>query len=126
VSAPDLRLEAREAMRVDGMWRVQWRVTNAGGDHVRLLAVRAPHPAFRSEPQELNALVIESASFEQAVSVEGEPGADIENAFVIFVAVKDRETWRVLFRVRVHLGPDGTPAPQVEAASTHRIALPEV
>ncbi|MDQ2951013.1 MAG: hypothetical protein M3R54_01975, partial [Chloroflexota bacterium] len=74
MTAPDLRLEAREAMRVDGMWRVQWRVTNLGGDHVRLVAVRAPHPSFRAEPQELNALVVESASFEQAVLVDAEPG----------------------------------------------------
>lgn len=126
MTAPDLRLEAREATQADGMWRVQWRVTNLGGDHVRLVAVRAPHPRFRSEPQELNALVVESASFEQAVVVDAAPGTDIENAFVIFVAVKDRETWRVLFRVRVQVGADGTPAPQVEAASTHRIGLPEV
>ncbi len=108
------------------MWRVQWRVTNLGGDHVRLVAVRAPHPSFRSEPQDLNALVVESANFEQAISVDAEPGEDIENAFVIFVAVEDRETWRVLFRVRVHVGADGAPAPQVEAVSTHRIGLPEV
>ena len=108
------------------MWRIQWRVTNLGGDHVRLVAVRAPHPRFRSEPQELNALVVESASFEHAVVVDAARGTDIENAFVIFVAVKDRETWRVLFRVRVHVGADGTPTPQVEAASTHRIGLPEV
>ncbi len=126
MTAPELRLEAREAMRVGGVWRVQWRVTNLGGDHVRLVAVRAPHPSFRSEPLELNALVVESASFEQAVLVAAEPGAVIENAFVIFVAVKDRETWRVLFRLRVHVGADGTPAPLVEAASTHRITLPEV
>ena len=126
MSAPALRLEAREATRVDGMWRVQWRVTNLGGDHVRLVAARAPHPSFRSDAQELNAVVVESASFEQTVTVEAQPGADIENAFVILVAVKERETWRVLFRVRVHVGADGTPAPHVEAASTHRIALPEV
>ena len=27
--------------------------------------------------------------------------------------------WRVLFRMRVHVGADGTPAPQSEAANAH-------
>ncbi len=79
-----------------------------------------------ADPQDLNLLVVETASFEQAVVVDAAPGEDIENAFVIFVAVKDRETWRVLFRVRVHVAADGKPAPQVEDASTHRIGVPEV
>ena len=63
---------------------------------------------------------------EQTVRIEGAAGEDIENAFVIFVVVKEKETWRVLFRVRVHLGSDGTPAPVVEAMSTHRVGFSEV
>ena len=43
-----------------------------------------------------------------------------------FVVVRESETWRVLFRVGVHIGPDGAPAPQVEAASTHRIGFAEI
>lgn len=34
--------------------------------------------------------------------------------------------WRMLIRVRVRVGADGTPAPQVEALSTHRIGRHEV
>ena len=41
MSAPDLRLQAREALRVDGLWRILWRVTSLGRDQVRLVAVRA-------------------------------------------------------------------------------------
>ena len=64
MSAPALKLDAHDAVRVDGARRVHWRVTNVGGDHVRLVAVRAPHPQFRSDPQDLNVVVVDRASFE--------------------------------------------------------------
>ena len=37
MSEPILRLEARDAVRVNGAWRIRWRVTNVGSDHVRLV-----------------------------------------------------------------------------------------
>ena len=126
MSEPVLRLEAKEAVRVDSSWRIRWRVTNVDGEHVRLVAVRAPHSRFRAEPIDLNAVVVEQATVEQTLRVEAAPGEEIENAFVIFVAVKAHETWRVLFRVRVRIQTDGTPAPFVEAMSTHRVGFSEV
>jgi hypothetical protein len=104
---------------------VRWRVTNVGSDHVRLVAVRAPHSRFRSSTLDLNVVVIETAAIDQTLHVEAAPGEEIENAFVIFVVVKEHETWRVLFRVRVHVGSDGTPEPAVEAMSTHRVGFSE-
>jgi hypothetical protein len=112
-------------VRVNGAWRVRWRVTNVGGDHVRLVAVRAPHSRFRADSVDLNVIVVEAAGLEQTLRVEAAPGEDIENAFVIFVVVKEPETWRVLFRVRVHVGADGTPSPAVEAMSSHRVGFAE-
>jgi hypothetical protein len=125
MSEPVLRLEARDAVRVNGSWRVRWRVTNIGSEHVRLVAVRAPHSRFRSDPVDLNVVAVESVNVEQTLRIEAAPGEEVENAFVIFVVVKDRETWRVLFRVRVRMGADGTPAPVVEATSTHRVGFAE-
>ena len=92
---------------------------------MRIVAVRAPHTRFFAEPVDLNVVVNEAAGIEQLLRVEAAPGDEIENAFVILVAVKDRETWRVLFRIRVHVGPDGTPAPVVEAMSAHRVGFVE-
>lgn len=123
MSEPVLRLEARDAVRVNGSWRVRWRVTNAGTDHVRLVAVRAPHGRFRSDPVDLNVVAVESVNVEQTLRIEAAPGEEVENAFVIFVVVTDHETWRVLFRVRVRMDAEGTPAPQVEAMSTHRVGF---
>ena len=126
MSEPVLRLEARDAVRVNGAWRVRWRVINVGTEHVRLVAIRAPHSRFRSEPVDLNAVVVEQTTVEQTLRIEAAPGEEIENAFVIFVAVKEHETWRVLFRVRVRMQADGTPTPAVEAMSTHRVGFSEV
>lgn len=124
--SPALRLEAREVARVNGSWRVRWRVTNDGGEPVRLVAVRAPHSRFRADPVDLDAVVADAAAIDQTLRVEAAPGESVENAFVIFIAVVDRATWRVLFRVRVRIGPDGTPAPMVEAMTTHRVGFSEV
>ena len=126
MSAPVLRLEPRDATRVNGSWRVRWRVTNVGEEHVRLVAIRAPHSRFRSDPADLNLVVADSATVDQTLRVEAAPGEEVENAFVIFVAVKEKETWRVLFRVRVRMADDGTPQPLVEAMSTHRVGFSEV
>jgi hypothetical protein len=125
LSEPVLRLEARDAVRVNGSWRVRWRVTNVDTEHVRLVAVRAPHSRFRSDPVDLNVVVNDNAAVEQTLRIEAAPGEEIENAFVIFVVVKDKETWRVLFRIRVRVDAEGIPAPTVEAMSTHRVGFAE-
>lgn len=125
MSAPDLKLESREAVRVNSSWRIRWRVTNAGADHARLVAVRAPHSRFHSDPVDLNVVVTDGATVDQTVRIAAAPGEEIENAFIIFVVIKDRETWRVLFRVRVRVDADGVPAPFVEAVTTHRVGFAE-
>jgi hypothetical protein len=89
------------------------------------VAVRAPHSRFRSDPVDLNVVVNDNAAVEQTLRIEAAPGEEIENAFVIFVVVKDKETWRVLFRIRVRVDAEGTPAPTVEAMSTHRVGFAE-
>lgn len=123
---PALRLEAREVSPLAGGWRVHWRVANEGREPVRLVAVRAPHSRFRSEPMDLSLVVADSAAVDQTVSVAAAPGEQVENAFVIFVAIVDRQTWRVMFRVRVPIGSDGTPSPIVESMTSHPVGFSEV
>lgn len=125
MSAPRLQLEVRDAIRVNGSWRVRWRVTNDGPEHARLVAVRAPHSRFRSESLDLNAVVIESVIVDQTLRIEAAPGEEIADALVVFVVVCEHETWRVLFRVRVRMEDDGTPSPQVETVTTERVGLSE-
>ena len=100
-------------------------MTNVDSDHVRLVAVRAPHSRFRADSEDLNLVVSDSAAVEQTLRIEAAPGEEIENAFVVFVVVKDKETWRVLFRIRVRMNNEGIPSPVVEAMSTHRVGFAE-
>ncbi len=118
---PAIVLESRGATRVNGSWRIHWRVTNEGGEPVRLLAVRAPHRRFRSEAVDLNVVVAGSASVDQTARVEVAPGEAIDDGVVVFVAVRDRETWRIQFRVRVAVTADATLAATVVARSAERI-----
>lgn len=126
-SPPDLALEARDAVRVNGSWRVRWRVTNRGEGHPRLVAMRAPHGRFRSDPVDLNTVIADGGTIvEQTLRVEAAPGEEIERASVIFVVMQERETWRVLFHVRVGMDAEGTPHPIVETMTTHRVGFTEV
>lgn len=125
MSTPALRLEARDAVRVNGSWRIRWRVANDGPDHARLVAIRAPHSRFRSEPVDLNIVVVESAIVDQTLRVAAAPGEEVPDASVVLVAVSDRETWRVAFGVRVRVRPDGTPAPLVESVEAQRVGFTE-
>lgn len=90
---------------------------------VRLLAVRAPHRRFRSDPVDLNLVVAGSASVDQTVRVEAAPSETIDDANIVFVAVRQRETWRIQFRVSVTVADDGTPSAAVVGRSAERIGF---
>lgn len=124
--APALRLEAREVTRVNGSWRVHWRVVNEGAEPVRLVAVRAPHGRFRSDPVDLSLVVTDAAIVDQTLRIEAAPGEELDDAQVVFIAVSERRSWRILFRVRVRMRADGTPAAVVQAMTAERVGFTEV
>jgi hypothetical protein len=124
MSEPTVRLEVEDVVNAGTDWRVRWRVTNTARDPVRLVSVQAPHGRFRAAAMDLNKVLVESAVVEQVVRVDVAGGADIENAFVIFVVESGDQTWRVLFRIRV-LIRGGTPAPVVEAVTSHGVGFSE-
>ena len=123
MSDPMIALEMLDATRAGTEWRVRWNVTNTTGDPVRLVSVQAPHGKFRADAMDLNKMLIESAVVEQVVRVDAASGKDIENAFVIFLIGSGDQTWRVLFRLRVHIGDDGAPAPVIEAITSHPVGF---
>ena len=125
MSDPMIAIGMQEVARAGTEWRLRWQVTNTSSDPVRLVSVQAPHGKFRAEPMDLNKMLVETAVVEQAVRVDAAPGEDIENAFVIFLVGSGDQTWRVLFRLRVHIGDDGTPAPGIEAITSHPVGFSE-
>jgi hypothetical protein len=122
---PMIAMELQDVERAGTEWRVRWNVTNTTGDPVRLVSVQAPHGKFRAQPMELNKMLVETAVVEQIVRVDAAPNEDIENAFVIFLVGSGDQTWRVLFRLRVHIGGDGSPAPAIEAITSHPVGFSE-
>jgi len=57
------------------------------------------------------------------VDVNGTPGSEIENAFVILMIERGEERWRILARVRVPLDGAGRPQPRVETMTTQRVGF---
>ena len=123
MSDPMIAIEIQDVARAGTEWRLRWQVTNTAGDPVRLVSVQAPHGKFRAEPMDLNKVLVESAIVEQIVRIDAASGEDIENAFVIFLIGSGDQTWRVLFRLRVHIGDDGAPAPVIEAITSHPVGF---
>jgi hypothetical protein len=120
-----IAIEMVDVTRAGAEWRIRWLVANTTADPVRLVSVQAPHGKFRSESMDLNKMVVETAVVEQVVRVDATPGQDIENAFVIFLVGSGDQTWRVLFRLRVRVAGDGTPAPAIEAITSHPVGFSE-
>lgn len=125
MSDPLIAIAMQDVTRAGTDWRLRWAVTNTSGDPVRLVSVQAPHGKFRAEPMDLNRVLAESAVVEQIVRVDAADREDIENAFVIFLVGSGDQTWRVLFRLRVRINDDGSPAPIVEAVTSHPVGFSE-
>ena len=125
MSDPMIAIAMQDVARAGTEWRLRWQVTNTSSDPVRLVNVHAPHGKFRAEPMELNKTLVETALVEQMVRLDAAPGEDIENAFVIFLVGSGDQTWRVLFRLRVHVSDDGAPAPVIEAITSHPVGFTE-
>jgi hypothetical protein len=125
VKRPQVRIEpAGEATREGEGWRTTWRIVNADPDVVRVVGAIAPHSQFRGEsPLDREIRGNASTQLSLVVRVDGAPGSEIENAFVIVLIQRGDEQWRVLARLRVPLEDDGRPRPRVEAVSVHRVGF---
>lgn len=65
----------------------------------------------------------DAATFRLALHVDGAPGSEIENAFIILLIQKGDEQWRVLARLRVRLDTAGRPHPHIETVTTQRVGF---
>src|SRR5215470_1485772 len=96
-----------------GLWRIRWCVENLGFHLLRLKTARFPHGQFRAAEQSLDPTISldhgENTEFETAVGCNAEPGAIVENAFVIFAATWQGRPWRIFVRLRVSVNEQGEP-----------------
>jgi len=114
-------LELVGAERSGDAWRTTWRLRSDDGRERTLVSVHAPHARFRSDPLEVGRAFREEISFALAIRTETAPGPLDTNPFLI-VVVRDAEaTWRLLYRLSVSVGADGTPDVTVGPVTTQRV-----
>jgi hypothetical protein len=125
--AIELRQTAAEPADVHGEWRIEFSVKNEGDDVLELLMARLPHGQFRSEEQRfeppLSLAPGENILFSSRVHCHEPPGLVSENAFVLFLAVSRRTSWRIFARIRVAIDEAGKPQTATESITTQRVGF---
>ena len=110
-----------------GQWFAAWHVENRSMGPVRLLNGWLPHAQFRGEEQVFEGQGTlapgESTSVKLQVRCQEPPGTEFTNAFIIMQLTWKEEPWRVLARLRVVVGDDGTPSQEVVAVTTQPIGF---
>ena len=110
-----------------GQWFAAWRVENRSLGPVLLLNGWLPHAQFRGEEQAFDGQGTlapgEKTSVELAVRCQEPPGTEFSNGFLIMQVTWKEEPWRVLARLRVVVGDDGTPSQEVVAVTTQPIGF---
>lgn len=117
--------QAGPASGASGRWLVAFDVANRGREPVALLEAWLPHGRFRCAEQPLADVLPPGGgttlSFE--VAFDEEPGAEVENAFVI-LQVRWREgAWRVMTRLTVTARADGAPEAATQLLTAHRVGF---
>lgn len=121
---PRLAIEVVDVARAGGAWRVRWRIT-AAGEALVLRGVAAPHGKFRAVEHAFDLALPPGASTEIALDVTcpEPPGSEVENAFLILTARSGDRDWRILARLRVRVGDDGTPRPVTERIDAQEVGF---
>jgi len=104
-----LGVEQASAAREGDAWRVTWRICNPDSEPVEIMSAWLPHSRFRGAEWRLDPpLALPPGGevlLESRVYCREQPGAIVENAFVI-LRLRDL---RVFARLCVEVSADGTP-----------------
>lgn len=127
--APKISVDVLDCVRdsQSGLWAFGWRIKNLTGQPMKFFAARLPHGQFKGQEQEFKPLLEvapgSGAGFETSVLCDGEPGAVIENAFLILLCEWQGERWRIFVRLRVTINADGEPVPVAELITTQKVGF---
>jgi hypothetical protein len=116
---PRVSIHVVDVARSGTAWKVRWRL--ASEPPIRLTHAAAPHGKFRAEDRDIDLLTPAELSLE--VTSSEPPGAEIENTFLILTADVAGDTRRILARMRVRVGDDGTPRPTVERIDVQEVGF---
>jgi hypothetical protein len=115
-----ISLELARVARAGAMWRTTWRVRSDDERKRTLVSAHAPHVRFRSEPTAIGRPLTADLEFALDINTDGAPGPLDTNPFLILVVRDDEATWRLLYRLTVSIGDDGTPHAAVGPVTTQR------
>src|SRR6266496_1092317 len=116
---PRVTIDVVDVVRQGSAWQVRWRI--ASEPPIRLTHAAAPHGKFHADDRDLD--LATPAELALDVTSTEAPGAEIENTFLILTADVAGETRRILARMRVRVGDDGTPRPTVERIDVQEVVL---
>ena len=128
-ATPQVRVEATDATPTpaEGGWQFAWRVTNTGEDDVSLESVWFPHGKFRGAERPLEpsrTLPPGSATtLERVVACAGEPGDEVENAFLIMHLNWTGHPWRIFARLRIIFDDQSRPRSVTELITTQPVGF---
>jgi hypothetical protein len=110
-----------------GSWDIVWAVRNLGTDPVAVRQAWLPHGRFRSPRRDYEPpLRIERGADTHlafAVACNEEPGAVVENAFVILSVDWRGGAWRILARIRTAIDDRRAPRPVTETISVQPVGF---
>ena len=116
---PRVTIDVAEVVRQGHAWRVRWRI--ASEPPIQLTHAAAPHGKFHAADRDIHLATPAELALE--VTSDEPPGSEIENTFLILTADVAGVTRRILARMRVHVGDDGTPRPAVERIDVQEVGL---
>jgi len=122
-----VEMTSREPTADPAIWNITWEVRNLGSAGIRIREAWLPHGRFRcarrsyEPPLEVEATATVELQF--PVECRGEPGAVVENCFVILNLNQGQEDWRVFARITVSFGSDGAPDPDTVVITTQRVGF---
>jgi len=119
VSTPRVAIDIVDVVRAGDRWRMSWRITS--DVPLRLISAAAPHGRLHAADVQVD--LGTPADLALDVRCDDAPDTDIENTFLILIAAADPRPWRILARMRVHIGGDGVPRPMVERVDVQEVGF---
>lgn len=99
-----------------------WRIQNLSAQAIEIVGTWVPHGRLRADRRELIPPVVlppnQSERLEFDVACQEDPGAVVENAFIILTVRWREEPWRIFARLTVTCGNGGRPETRTEAITT--------
>ena len=128
-AAPQMSVEATDAppTQEERGWQFAWRITNVGDGDVTLVSAWFPHGKFRGAEQTLEpSRTLPSGgetTLERVVVCAGEPGDQVENAFLIMHATLHGQPWRIFARLRIIFDEQSAPRSVTELITTQPVGF---